>query len=391
MKIRKIDLSVIVPVYNVGEKIRRCVDSILKQTYDNFELILVDDDSTDASAVLCDEYAKKDKRVSVIHINNSGPFQARKEGAKVARGDFLTFSDADDWLEPNAFETAMEVCSKKYLDIYTYAYVDENGEIEENLYPEGFYCKEEIWQKIIPRMMYDIDIGKRRLNPSLCTKYIRKELYVYITESVCSRITLGDDALVIYPAICVAKSIYISNKRLYHYMNNESSCTHKFLPENMIEIKEFQSNVTYMFKKIGIWDIMEYQVESYIRILLSMIVKDWYRIDLSAITFRVPILKIPKGSRVFIYGAGKVGKSFINELKTTKYAKIVGWADRDGEKKKVYNNVNITTPEKIKDNEFDIVLIAIWDNETAYGIKGDLVKMGIPEEKIVWEKPICVV
>ena len=93
-------LSIIVPVYNVEQYLDKCIKSILNQTFKDFELILVDDGSIDNSGEICDEYAKKDSRVKVIHKKNGGLAAARNTGLIIARGDYVGFVDSDDWIEP---------------------------------------------------------------------------------------------------------------------------------------------------------------------------------------------------------------------------------------------------------------------------------------------------
>lgn len=384
-------ISVIIPVYNEEKNIRKCLDSVLCQTYEEFELILVDDGSTDKSSSICDEYASKNENVSVVHISNSGIFQARKAGVKRAQGEILTFLDADDWIEYNAFEIAIQVFDEYNPDIFAHAYIDENNYIEENLYEEKFYCRSEIEDKIIPNMMFDTAIGQRRLNPSLCCKYMKKNIYNRVAFPVNDRITLGEDALVTYPAICMAESIYICNKVLYHYSNNNLSCTHTFPIERITQVKAFQQNIIGLFGELNMQEKLNYQVESYLRILLLMMIKNWYGIELSPISFSFPYDCISKKSMVFIYGAGNVGKSYINELKISNYANIAGWSDKNYEKIRSYNNVNIIDPCLIKEIVFDVLLIAVLDEKVANDIKHDLVNMGIDENKIIWKKPVHIV
>ena len=94
-------VSIIVPVYNIENYIRVCVESILAQTYESFELILVDDGSKDNSGILCDEYAAIDSRVKVIHKENGGVSSARNAGLRQAKGDWIMHVDGDDWIEPD--------------------------------------------------------------------------------------------------------------------------------------------------------------------------------------------------------------------------------------------------------------------------------------------------
>lgn len=391
MKREKECLSVIIPVYNAQTTIRRCVESILSQNCKNFEVILVDDGSTDDSYAVCTRLAKSDPRIIAVHMENAGPFQARKEGARIARGDILTFSDADDWFEKNAFETAEKIFCRYNLDMLTYAYLDDNGKAERHLYREGPYCKEEIFKELVPGMMYDSAFGGRRLNPSLCCKWIRKSLFTKVTETVKGRIVFGDDALVTYPAVCMAGRIWISNEALYHYSTNVFSCTHNYPPERITEVKVFQDEMMRLFDEMGLLVQTRYQIENYVRSFFAMMIKNWYGIELSPVIYCFPFNAVSKGSEVFIYGAGIVGRSYINELKLTGYARIAGWADKKYGELKAYNQVDIISPKQIKEKAFDVLLIAVWDEAAASKIRGELISMGILESKIIWVKPVHVI
>lgn len=111
-------LSVIVPVYNVKSYIDRCIRSILTQSYRDIELVLIDDGSTDGSSLLCDEWAKKDKRIVVVHKVNEGVSAARNTGLDVAKGDFITFVDSDDFIAPETYSENMS-----YLLFWQFAFV----------------------------------------------------------------------------------------------------------------------------------------------------------------------------------------------------------------------------------------------------------------------------
>ena len=110
-------LSVIVPVYNTEKYLRVCIDSILAQTFTDFELILVDDGSEDSSGSICDEYAAKDTRVQVIHQTNGGVTNARKNGVRRACGKYFSFIDSDDWIHPEMFERMVEKCVEANADV----------------------------------------------------------------------------------------------------------------------------------------------------------------------------------------------------------------------------------------------------------------------------------
>lgn len=120
-------LSVIVPVYKVEKYLHRCLDSIINQTYRNLEIILIDDGSPDNSGEICDEYAKKDKRITVIHQENKGQGAARNIGINKANGELITFVDSDDWLELNMYDILISKLLEYDLDIIKCAVFETDG------------------------------------------------------------------------------------------------------------------------------------------------------------------------------------------------------------------------------------------------------------------------
>lgn len=110
-------ISIIVPIYNVEEYLEDCIESILHQTYSNFELILVDDGSPDDCGKICDKYSKKDKRIKVLHKKNGGLSDARNAGIELAQGEYIGFVDSDDYAAPDMYEKLLEACLKYRADI----------------------------------------------------------------------------------------------------------------------------------------------------------------------------------------------------------------------------------------------------------------------------------
>jgi glycosyltransferase involved in cell wall biosynthesis len=133
MAMQKPNISIIVPIYNVEPYLRRCVDSLLRQTYEDFELILVDDGSPDNCGMICDEYAAVDDRVRVIHKPNGGLSDARNAGLEIAHGAYIAFVDSDDWVAPDYLERMLEAMRKTDADICECDILRTNG--EENIPP----------------------------------------------------------------------------------------------------------------------------------------------------------------------------------------------------------------------------------------------------------------
>ena len=153
-------LSIIVPVYNVEKYIQKCVNSIINQTYSNLEIILVDDGSYDGSSVICDEWAKRDSRISVIHKSNGGLSDARNAGLDVARGQYITFVDSDDWLLSNTLAPLIETIGD--CDILEYS-IEERLQLQDRIYDnideywirESVYTHTYAWNKIYRKELFE--------------------------------------------------------------------------------------------------------------------------------------------------------------------------------------------------------------------------------------------
>ena len=145
------ELSVIVPVYNVERYLDKCIKSILGQLYKNFELILIDDGSTDESGMICDFYAKLDNRITVIHQNNAGVSAARNAGIKLMRGSFVSFIDADDYIAPEMFGCLIGLLKEKRADIAScaMAHVNQTGKVVQiDFQKEGVFSNSELMTAI---------------------------------------------------------------------------------------------------------------------------------------------------------------------------------------------------------------------------------------------------
>lgn len=141
------ELSIIVPVYKVEKYLPKCIDSILAQTFRDFELILIDDGSPDNCGAICDEYAARDSRIKVIHQANAGVSAARNAGLDIASGTYLGFVDSDDWIEPEMYETMIATAKEKQVDVVVcgHSTYEENGNLQYTKRPtEGIVEQNEL-------------------------------------------------------------------------------------------------------------------------------------------------------------------------------------------------------------------------------------------------------
>ena len=212
-------VSIIVPVYNAQETLRRCVDSILGQEYRDFELILADDGSTDGSPALCDEYAEKDSRVRVLHKENSGVSDTRNKALDAARGDYVQFLDSDDWIAPEATRLlvrAMEEndCDMVIADFYRVigSKVSRKGDID----AEGVLSREEFGDYMIqnPSDFYFGVVWNKLYRRDIIEKY---QLRMDVTLSWC------EDFIFNMEYVLHTKRIYPLQVPLYYYVKTEGS------------------------------------------------------------------------------------------------------------------------------------------------------------------------
>ena len=224
-------ISIIVPVYNVERYLRQCIDSILAQTYKDFELLLIDDGSPDNSGTICDEYAKKDPRIRVFHKPNGGVSTARNLGIDNARGEYISFIDADDYVEPNFLEEMLNAMNRYNADLVCCG-------TWESVKPDGRYAcimKTDKDKKFTRNEML-IEV----LAPDSCGGAPFNKLYkASIIKS--NQIKFPEDmkywedsSFAIKYTLHCTQTAYISNV-LYHYVANDTSATHKKITTKTID------------------------------------------------------------------------------------------------------------------------------------------------------------
>lgn len=213
-------ISIIVPVYNVEKYLHRCVDSILAQTYENIEIILVNDGSTDNSPNICNEYKAKDARIKVIHQANSGQSGARNAGLKVATGEYIGFVDSDDWIMPDMYEYLLRIVEENNSEI---------GDIE-CLFADKFSNSVEIKDEVI-EIYEEKDILwhylYRGLNSKVAPYSACRKLYKrsFFEKVMFQEGKINEDILANYEILSTAKKIAVSNQCKYFYFQNELSTT----------------------------------------------------------------------------------------------------------------------------------------------------------------------
>lgn len=228
------EISVIIPIYNTKQYLHKCINSVLNQTFRNFELILIDDGSTDGSQSICDKYVKTDDRVEVLHIKNMGPSEARNRGLRKAEGRYITFVDSDDYIEHRHLEVLYHAAQKYHADLVMgcHSVEDEDrkgrlrSRILRNRRQVGFEYqkKDEEGQPISKIEAYKLLLGESMMITSAGGKLYHKRLF----ETV--RYPIGE----IYEDMKVIGNIIENSSRIvytpyagYHYVQRAGSITHE--------------------------------------------------------------------------------------------------------------------------------------------------------------------
>lgn len=226
-------LSVIVPVYNVENYLCKCLDSLVGQDFSDYEIILVDDGSTDGSGDICDRYAAAHAHVRSLHQDNGGHTSARQNGFRVSHGQYVTFVDSDDWIAPDMYRKMYQAIHDTRADIvicnYT-AVMPNKEEICRNFFSSGFYDKARLDKEVYPYMIYSGTYFKYGIAPSLCNKLFRRELLENHLLRVPNDVVVGEDALASYSCMLEASSIYFIDESFYYYRSNVSSVSRRAIP-----------------------------------------------------------------------------------------------------------------------------------------------------------------
>lgn len=218
--------SIIIPIYKVENYLRECLDSVVNQTYNNIEIILVNDGSSDTCGDICDEYALKDNRIRVIHKKNGGLVSARKVGAEIATGEYICCVDGDDYIEATYVEGFHDIIKKYNVDIVCCGYkkVSPKSITEQRVNAGvGYYNRERIEKSIFPFLISG-ERGEYFL-PTLWGKAIRRELYQKYQLSLSDVVSMGEDGAVIIPCVANASSMFVSPLFNYYYRFNPRSMT----------------------------------------------------------------------------------------------------------------------------------------------------------------------
>ena len=368
-------ISVIVPIYNVGKYLHKCVDSILQQSYTNLEIILVDDGSTDGCGKICDDYQRIDSRIKVVHKSNGGLVSARKAGAIAASGDYVVNVDGDDWVEEEYFENFARALHSYKPDIVysTKHYKDYNN--HSDIIKVNLLDQKEMYR------IYSGAYGFPRCEESNVTYglwlvCVERRLYVQIQNSVNDRIIHCEDVSCIMRLMARTDRVHFIDEGGYHYVQRNDSLTHTkrrftdiVLWDTLNDLEQLGISPNSGFQKVitGMCGIIKLSTES-------------GRLQKKEYNYLFPYSDVKKGSSLVVYGAGSLGKQIIGYILESKEYCLMAWVD--AKEQSEINGIGIKPVESILGMRYDKIIVATVKKHLMDDMCSTLEALGICKQEI---------
>ena len=370
-------LSVIVPVYNVEPYIRRCLDSIIHQTYKHLEIILVDDGSTDNSGKICDTYVENDQRIKVIHKANGGNTSARKAGLLKASGEYATYVDSDDFIEQGMYECFMTRLLKTDSDIITGGKFRDYGThtvLEPELLAPGLYQGNSL--RDFCRKLIDTEhFFQYNISAHVTDKIYKTNILKKWQMQVPDAITIGEDAAVIYPLLFNATRVYVSGENYYHYCLRSDSIMGS---KSRGYTDPVYIMLAYIREKLSELNTMEEFAEQFHLLeIYQLLLRNPSAVLNHKNNNLWPLGKLNKTDSIILYGAGKFGMALKSYLCDNGF-KVIAWVDNASS---IADTIKWETAKKLS---FDKVIISSLIYETIRSIIKSLEKDGVKKEKIMF-------
>jgi len=398
-------LSVIVPIYNAAPYLRKCLDSIIHQTYQNLEIILVaDGGSIDSSKEICEEYAKKDARVKVLHRPHESLPAGRKAGVMAATGKYVAYVDSDDWLELGAYENLVMSMGEQSPDMLLYGFIreyEDKGVVCQYGLPIGYYDARGIAQEIYPRLLefhfpyqWEMRPGywetngqdriKRGPNPQMrqmniysgvWSKLVKRNILMHSQMLVPDDLTEGEDLVCSVYSLFMAHSLMVTDLFPYHYRFRVNSLARTDKP-----YKQYQLLFHSLHKALLYQPLTDVYLMRLLCFMIDYALLNCYDRFLAE-PFSDVLFGNIDGARVALYGAGKFGKEIYRKTAAVFPDRIVLWVDRNYEAAQK-EHLPVEPIETLRNREYDVVIVALVDEEICKEIKQDLTAMGIAPGKI---------
>ena len=379
-------LSIVVPIYNMEPFLSRCIDSILAQTFGDFEIICVNDGSTDASQKIIDDYAAKDGRIKIITKENGGQTSARKAGVRAAMGDFIGFVDADDWIDPFMYERLYGVAVENGVDFVNSDYCQEGNytAVSRDAVEGGIYKGEEM-QGLRNNMILHLQKRDKGLSGALCTKLFRREILQQIIVRIPNEIMVSEDKVTMISYLLECDSAVVLHESYYHYVIHEDSMLNKVKPDYLLNVHHLYKYFRLLYNHPRFTHTMRIQSELYITQFLIKGINSYLGFANPNMLWIDPywLRSIPNGSRVVLCGAGALVRKYRQQLEAEGKHVFAGWFDFN-----LLKNADTSSAdglsEILRNFVYDYIVIAVKNENFATKVRERLIDGKVSFNKILW-------
>jgi len=298
--------SVLIPVYNVEKYLSECIDSVLNQTYHNFEIILIDDGSTDASSVICDMYMQKDPRITVHHQSNQGLIMARRKSIELANGDILLFLDSDDFWDSDLLQTVDNIFNEFDCDMVIFNFKRVVNDV--TIKQETVFEDKKMFTNSNKHLLFEKLITSNCLN-NLCLKAIKATIVDKDSDySQFKKYKHGEDLLQSLPLFYNASKIVYIDKALYNYRMNQASIT------NTVNLQKYIDLSVVWGKLFEYLKLLRYDTEFNVRLFNRFYCSSMLNCIITIITSNTS-----KDKKIELLTEMHKIKLFINAMNNTQY------------------------------------------------------------------------
>lgn len=384
-------ITVIVPVYNAEPYLPQCIESILRQTYPNLQIILVDDGSTDGSGMICDKYAGMDGRIEVYHTENRGLVAARKLGIRCSTGKYVGFVDADDYIDPEMYELLLKDIIESRADFVHTGYIQETENENENYcyFEEEVLNLPDVEEREKALVKYVLQAEKERyISYSIWSKLFDRKLIEKCYLQLPDRQQYGEDLLCLCLCILESRHIKLSKRTLYHYKLQKKSLSHLSAAEQMLRDIELNHSIICALQSCSqeIYKKLELNLCYFMKNKFLNIIESINEGKIHIPRYYYKNIDLLRGKKIIIYGAGNVGQDYYLQFCKYKDIDITAWLDSNSQKC-LYDYAVVSDISELTNYTFEKIIIAVKSKAAAEEMKKILFKYSIPEEAILWEAP----
>jgi glycosyltransferase involved in cell wall biosynthesis len=353
-------VSVIVPIYNVDSFLNKCIESILSQSFSDFELILVNDGSPDSSHDICLSYQKKDKRIIIINKPNGGLLSARKAGLEAARAEFISFVDGDDWVDIDFLASLYQIAELHPVDLVVSGFIrafEGRNEKMTPLYKQGLYLNNSL-DELLNNMLLTSTFFQHGVSTYVWNKLFRRSILKEVLFLVPNEITMGEDAAITYSYMPLCKGIGITHSCNYFYRQRVNSMV-KSIQSSELELDHLTNLVQYLYNNLS-----QKQKKAKLRrdLLYYLYSQALVRFGglISAEDIYIPFQGLKKNDKVLVYSSGTFGQRLVSFNNIHNVFQLSYWIDFDH----IESNdlgLEVDSPFFNKEKEYDSIIIASID------------------------------